>query len=164
MSDVNNVTLIGRLTRDAELRYTVNGKPVSKFSLAVNEKRKIGDQWENAASFFEMVLWGQIAESLNQYLIKGKQIAVTGRLTQERWEQNGQNRSKVVVTAETVQLLGSGNNSGNSGNGNGYDSGNDYGNGSYGNFRGPVSASPPQPSPPASPPPGDDGFTDDIPF
>jgi single-strand DNA-binding protein len=159
MSDVNNVTLIGRLTRDAELRYTSNGKPVSKFSLAVNEKRKIGDQWGNTASFFEMVLWGQIAESLNQYLTKGKQIAVIGRLTQERWEQNGQNRSKVVVTAETVQLLGSGNNSDNSGNGNGYDIGNDYGsgNGSHGNSR-------PQSSPQASPPPAHDGFTDDIPF
>ena len=106
MSDVNNVTLIGRLARDAELRYTSAGKPVSKFSLAVNEKHKVGDQWENKASFFEIVLWGQLGETLNQYLIKGKQIAITGRLTQERWEQNGQNRSKVVVTAETIHLLG----------------------------------------------------------
>jgi single-strand DNA-binding protein len=160
MSDVNNVTLIGRLVRDAELKYTANGKAVSKFSLAVNEKRKVGDRWEDTASFFEIVLWGQIAESLNQYLVKGKQIAVVGRLTQERWEQNGQNRSKIVITAETIQLLGSGNNSG---NGNGYSNGGDYGsgNGGYGNFRGPVKA---PPSPPASPPPGDDGFADDIPF
>jgi single-strand DNA-binding protein len=107
MSDVNNVTLIGRLTRDAELRYTSNGKPVSKFSLAVNEKHKVGDQWKEDAGFFEIVLWGQLGESLNQYLSKGKQIAVVGRLTQERWEQDGYNRQKVVITAETVQLLGS---------------------------------------------------------
>jgi single-strand DNA-binding protein len=106
MADVNNVTLIGRLTRDADLKYTSNGKAVSKFSLAVNEKRKVGDDWKDEAGFFEIVLWGQIGESLNQYLTKGKQIAVTGRLTQERWEQDGQNRSKVVVTAATVQLLG----------------------------------------------------------
>jgi single-strand DNA-binding protein len=106
MADVNNVTLIGRLTRDAELRYTANGKPVSKFSLAVNEKRKNGDQWKDEADFFEIVFWGQLGESLNSYLVKGKQIAVTGRLTQERWQQDGQNRSKVVVTAATIQLLG----------------------------------------------------------
>jgi single-strand DNA-binding protein len=139
MSDVNNVTLIGRLTRDAELRYTANGNPVSKFSLAVNEKRKKGDQWENAANFFEIVLWGQLGGSLNQYLIKGKQIAITGRLTQERWEQNGQNRSKVVVTAETVQLLGGA-------------LGSDGSSAQKQN-----GAASPSPAP-------DDGFTDDIPF
>jgi single-strand DNA-binding protein len=107
MSDLNFVTLIGRLTRDAELRYTSNGKAVSKFSLAVNKKRKVGDQWKDEAGFFEIVLWGQLGESLNQYLTKGKQVAVAGELTQDRWEQDGQNRSKVVVTAATVQLLGS---------------------------------------------------------
>jgi single-strand DNA-binding protein len=106
MSDVNNVTLIGRLTRDAELRYTSSGKPVSKFSLAVNEKRKVGDGWEDTASFIEIVLWGQLGETLKQYLTKGKQVAVIGKLTQERWEQDGQNRSKLVVTAATIQLLG----------------------------------------------------------
>jgi single-strand DNA-binding protein len=136
MSDLNFVTLIGRLTRDAELKYTASGKPVSKFSLAVNERRKVGDQWKDEASFFEIVLWGQLGESLNQYLAKGKQVAVTGRLKQERWEQNGQNRSKVVINAETVQLLGS-----LSGNG---DSG--------------------QTHSPAAPPPDNGGYTDDIPF
>jgi single-strand DNA-binding protein len=139
LSDVNNVTLIGRLTRDAELRYTANGKAVSKFSLAVNDKRKVGDQWKDEAGFFEITLWGQLGESLNQYLTKGKQIAVTGKLTQERWEQDGQNRSKVLVTAATVQLLGSpsGNN----------DSGKTH-----------SQAAPP------SPPPDNGGFVDDIPF
>ena len=106
MSDVNHVVLIGRLVRDAELKYTDNGKAVSKFSIAVNEKRKAGDQWKDNAGFFEVVLWGQIAESIQPYLSKGKQIAVTGKLTQERWEHNGENRSKVTVTASTVQLLG----------------------------------------------------------
>jgi single-strand DNA-binding protein len=138
MADVNNVTLIGRLTRDAELKYTTNGKAVSKFSLAVNERRRAGDDWKDEAGFFEIVLWGQLGESLNQYFTKGKQVAVTGRLTQERWEQDGQNRSKVTVTAATIQLLG-----GNSGN--------------DGGFRQPQNAAPAAPA-------GDDGFTDDIPF
>jgi single-strand DNA-binding protein len=137
-NDVNNVTLIGRLTRDAELRYTSSGKPVSKFSLAVNEKRKAGDRLEDTVSFIEIVLWGQLGESLNEYLAKGKQVAVIGKLTQERWEQNGENRSKVVVTAEKIQLLGG-------------TSGSDGGSAQKRN-----AASPPVPH--------DDGFTDDIPF
>jgi single-strand DNA-binding protein len=145
MSDVNNVTLIGRLTRDADLKYTANGKTVAKFSLAVNEKRKAGDQWKDEAGFFEIVLWGQAAESLQQYLAKGKQVAVVGRLTQERWEQDGQNRSKVTVTAATVQLLGSP--AGSKG-------------GSYGQNRN--TATPPVPDANAAPAAGDD-FVNDIP-
>jgi single-strand DNA-binding protein len=147
MSDVNNVTLVGRLTRDADLKYTSNGKAVSKFSLAVNDKRKVGDDWKDEASFFEIVLWGQIAESINQYLSKGKQIAVVGRLTQERWEQDGQNRSKVTVTAANIQLLG-----GPSGNGQTHGAGT-------------ASAPAPASGPAQSPAPvGDDWFDDDIPF
>ena len=114
MSDVNHVVLIGRLTRDAELRATTSGKSVAKFSIAVNEKRKVGDEWKDSPGFFEVVLWGQLAESLKPYLLKGKQLAVTGKLTQERWDQDGQSRSKVTVTASTIQLLGSGSGGGNS--------------------------------------------------
>jgi len=106
MSDVNNVVLIGRLTRDAELKYTTSGIAVTKFSIAVNKKRKSGDTYKDEAHFFEIVLWGKSAESLHVYLKKGKQVAVTGELTQDRWEQNGQNHSKVAVTASAIQLLG----------------------------------------------------------
>jgi len=108
MADVNNVVLIGRLVRDAELRFTANGKAVSKVNLAVNERRKVNGEWKDNAGFFELVLWGKLAESLNKYLLKGKQIAITGKLNQERWEQNGDPRSKVNVTVMTVQLLGGG--------------------------------------------------------
>jgi len=110
MADLNQVVLVGRLTRNAELKYTTSGKAVATFSLAVNEKRKEGDHWKDKADFFELVLWGQLAESLEQYLLKGKQIGVIGKLAQERWEQDGQNRSKVTVIVQTIQLL-SGNNS-----------------------------------------------------
>jgi single-strand DNA-binding protein len=109
MSDVNNVVLIGRLTRDAALKSTTNGTAVSKFSIAVNKKRKSGDGFKDEAQFFEVVVWGKMAESLQQYLTKGKQIAVTGELSQERWSgDDGQNHSKVTVTASTIQLLGGG--------------------------------------------------------
>lgn len=108
MADVNVVVLVGRLTRDAELKYTNSGMPISHFSIAVNRKRKQGDQWVDEASFFEVDYWGKGAEAVNQYMIKGKQVAVEGELRQDRWEQDGQSRSKVIINAQNVQLLGGG--------------------------------------------------------
>jgi len=108
VNDTNNVTLVGRLTRDAELKYTNSGAAVTKFSIAVNERRKKGEQWEDEANFFDVTLWGKSAEAVTQYLTKGKQIAVTGKLKQNRWEQDGQARSKVEIVAFSVQLLGGG--------------------------------------------------------
>jgi single-strand DNA-binding protein len=161
MVDLNHVVLIGRLTRDAELKYTANGQAVCKFSLAVNRRRKNGDQWVDEPNFFDVVLWGRQGESLNQYLVKGKLVGVDGELRQDRWEQDGQNRSKVEIVANNIQLLGGGSGpgsgSGSSGGGNGapYNGG--------GNGSAPYSA-PRQDSGTAAPSGGDDGFTDDIPF
>lgn len=114
MADVNHVILIGRLTRDAELTYTKNGFPVSNFSIAINRRRKNGDQWTDEVHYFNITLFGKSGESLKPYLIRGKQVAVDGELRQDRWEQDGQNRSKVYVAANNVQLLGGSN--GQSGN------------------------------------------------
>jgi single-strand DNA-binding protein len=155
MADLNHVVLIGRLTRDAELKVTASGQAVCKFSIAVNRRRKNGDQWEDEANFFDIVLWGRQGESLHPYLVKGKMVGVDGELRQDRWEQDGQKRSKVEIVAAYLQLLG-----GNPGAG-----------GSYGGSGGP----PPerQPHGPASADSGasldargagDDGFADDIPF
>ena len=108
MADVNHVVLIGRLTRDAELKYTNTGFAVSKLSIAVNRRKKSDAGWTEEVSYFDVVLWGKVAEALNQYLIKGKQIAVDGELRQNRWEQDGQNRSKVEISANNIQLLGGG--------------------------------------------------------
>lgn len=108
--DMNSVSLIGRLTRDAELKYTPGGLAISRFSIAVNRRKKNGDAWEDEASFFDITLFGKSAESVNQYLVKGKQIAVKGELHQDRWAQEGQARSKVGINAESVQLLGGGEN------------------------------------------------------
>ena len=107
-NDVNMVVLIGRLTRDAELRYTNSGIAVCKFSLAVNRRKRSGDSWETEANFFDVVVWGKQGEAVQRYLEKGKQVAVSGELRQSRWEQNGQNRSKVEVIATNLQLLGGG--------------------------------------------------------
>lgn len=105
--DLNRVVLIGRLTRDAELQYTNTGFAIGKMSIAVNRRRKQGDQWIDEGNFFDVTLFGKRAESLAQYLLKGNQIAVEGQLRQERWEQEGLKRSKVTIEATNIQLLGS---------------------------------------------------------
>ena len=144
MADINHVVVVGRLTRDAELKYTASGQAVCNFSVAVNRRRKQGEQWVDEPNFFDIVLWGRQGETLHQYLLKGKQVGVDGELRQDRWEQDGQNRSRVEIVANNLQLLGSG--AGASGNGGGAPS--------FGNRQ--------ESSPPADN--NSDGFTDDIPF
>ena len=108
MADVNHVGIIGRLTRDAELKALSSGQSVCKFSIAVNRRIKHGDQWQDEASFFDVEYWGKGGEAVGKYLLKGKQVAVEGALKQDRWDQDGQARSKVVIAAENLQLLGGG--------------------------------------------------------
>jgi len=106
--DINSVVLIGRLTRDAELKYMSSGQAVCKFSIAVNRRKKNGDQWEDEANYFDIVVWGTQGESLHAYLRKGKMVGVDGELRQDRWQHEGQNRSKVEIHAGHLQLLGEG--------------------------------------------------------
>lgn len=108
MTDINRVILVGRLVKDAELKFTSSSTPVTRFSLAVNRSRKNGDQWEEEVSYIDIVLWGRSAEAISKYLQKGKQVIVEGELRQNRWEQDGQQRSKLEVVAGNVQLLSSG--------------------------------------------------------
>lgn len=108
MADMSIAVLVGRLTRDAELKYTNSGQPIANFSVATGSKRKKGDQWVEETSFWNVELWGKQAESLNQYLIKGKLVAVEGTMRQDKWQQDGQDRMKVMVSANSVQLLGGG--------------------------------------------------------
>ena len=108
MRDINIVVLVGRLTRDSDLKYTKSGMPIARFSLAVNRSRKDGDAWVDEVSFFEVDWWGKGAEAVNRYLTKGQQVGVEGELRQDRWEQDGVARSKVVVNAANVRLLGQG--------------------------------------------------------
>jgi len=107
MSDLSIAVLVGRLTRDAELKYTNSGQAICHFSVATSAKKKSGDQWIDEASFWDVDLWGKQGESLNQYLTKGKQVAVEGSMRQDRWEQEGQTKMKVIINANSVQLLGS---------------------------------------------------------
>ncbi|MFN2312134.1 MAG: single-stranded DNA-binding protein [Spirochaetia bacterium] len=106
MTDLNHVGIIGRLTRDAELKYTNSGSAVCQFSVANNYRKKSGDQWVDEVNYFDVVLFGKSAEAISRYLSKGKQVGVEGQLRQNRWEQDGQRRSKVEIFANNVQLLG----------------------------------------------------------
>lgn len=106
MKDLNSVFLIGRLTRDAELKFTAGGQAITSFAIAVNRSVKKGDAWAEQASFFDCQLWGKTGESVSEYMTKGKQIAVSGELEQQRWEKDGQSRSKIMINAKDVQLLG----------------------------------------------------------
>jgi single-strand DNA-binding protein len=102
------VTLVGNLTRDPELRQTPNGTSVCQFGVAVGRRYKDpSGQWVDAASFFDVVVWGQQGENCAQYLSKGRQVAVDGRLDQRSWEaQDGSKRSKVEIVAENVVFIG----------------------------------------------------------
>ena len=105
-NDINSVVLVGRLTRDAEMRYTNSGTAICKFSLAVNRRKRSGDNWEDEVSYFDIVVWGRQGEAVSRFLEKGKQVSVAGELRQSRWEQDGQTRSRVEVVAANIQLLG----------------------------------------------------------
>lgn len=139
--DLNNYSVIGRMTRDLDERafsYTPNGKARLNISIAVNDG--YGDN--QYTSYFDVVVWGKTAENIKPYLGKGKQICINGRLRQDRWDGNdGAKHSRVVIVAETVQLLG----------------GRDNGAGSGGNYQQPAQQQAPE---------YDNGgeFSEDIPF
>lgn len=106
MTDINTLTIIGRLASNCDLAYTAGGTARLNLSIAVNRSQKSGGEWSDKASFFDVTVWGKTAENISPYLSKGKQIAVQGYLDQQRWEKDGQRFSKVCIIAEQVQLLG----------------------------------------------------------
>ncbi|HEX9153792.1 MAG TPA: single-stranded DNA-binding protein [Candidatus Saccharimonadales bacterium] len=103
---VNQVILMGNLTRDPELRQTPNGQSVVSFSLALNRAYKDqSGEWQEATDFIDVVAWGPLAERVSQYMSKGRRCLVQGRLQSRSWEQDGQKRSKVEVLANDVTFL-----------------------------------------------------------
>ena len=114
---MNKVFLIGRLTRDPELRYTGNNTPVATFSLAVNRNFS-NQQGEREADFFNITVWRKQAENVKNYLNQGSQVAIDGRIqTRSYDDKDGQKRYVTEVVADNVEFLGSKNSSNNSSNG-----------------------------------------------
>jgi single-strand DNA-binding protein len=110
MGSVNKVILVGNLGRDAELRYTPGGAPVATLNLATTEmwNDKAGQRQEKT-EWHRVVLWGKTAESLNEYLTKGKQIYVEGRLQTRQWDdKDGNKRYTTEIRGDRVVLLGGG--------------------------------------------------------
>lgn len=105
--DINRVVLVGRLTRDAELRHLPSGSAVLQLGLAVNGRQKDdGGNWVDKPNFFDIKFFGRSAESVAPYMSKGKRIGVDGRLDWHSWEaQDGSKRSKVEVVAFDIQFL-----------------------------------------------------------
>ena len=132
---LNQVTLMGNLTRDPELRQTPNGQNVTSFSLALNRSYKdASGDWQEATDYIDIVCWGPLAERVAQYLSKGRRCLVVGRLQSRSWEQEGQKRSKVEVLANDVTFLDS------------RGGGEEGGSGSYNNDSQPSSDDKPAPS------------------
>lgn len=105
---MNKVILIGRLTKDVELRYTqTNNTAVASFSLAVNRKFvKPGE--ERQADFFNIIAWNKLAENISKYLFKGNQVAISGRLETRSWDDpNAQKHYVTEVIAEEIDFIGS---------------------------------------------------------
>ncbi len=150
--DINVVVLVGRLTRDCEVRSTTSGTSVCRFSLAVNRRKKSGDTWSDEANFFDVVLMGRSADSLRSYLTKGRQVSVEGELRQSRWEQDGQSHSRIEIMANNVQLLSSP----------GSQSSSEPG--SYGSARAPQQSAPAASMPPQAGPEAFEDNDSDIPF
>lgn len=104
MANLNRVIMVGRLTRDPEIRNTPSGTPVAKFGIAVN--RRPNKQGENVADFFNVTAWSKLAELCQQYISKGSLVAIEGRLQSSSWETaEGQKRSAVEIVADNVQFL-----------------------------------------------------------
>ena len=105
MANGNNVTVVGNVTRDPELRFTASGQQVAQFGLAVNRRwqNRQSNEWEEATSFFDIVCWRDMAENVSESIAKGARVIVTGRLEQRSWEtQDGDKRSKVEIVADEV--------------------------------------------------------------
>jgi single-strand DNA-binding protein len=110
MANLNRVLLIGNLTRDPEVRYTPKGTAVADIGIAVNRVYS-GDEGERKeeVTFVDVTLWGRQAEVAQEYLKKGRQVFIEGRLQLDTWDdkQTGQKRSRLRVVAENMQMLGS---------------------------------------------------------
>ncbi len=106
MASFNKVILLGNLTRDPELRYTPTGTPVATFGMAMNRRSGQGDERKEEVCFVDIVVFGREAETASEYLIKGRQALIEGRLQWRSWEgQDGQKRSKHEVVAERIQFM-----------------------------------------------------------
>jgi single-strand DNA-binding protein len=105
-NDINRVFLIGRLTKDPDLRYTQGGTSITSFTIANNRTYNSQNERKEMVSFFNCIAWGKSGEVIAQYCKKGQRIGIEGRLQQRSWQdQSGQKRSTVEIVIENFQFL-----------------------------------------------------------
>jgi len=102
---LNSVNIMGNLTRDPEMKYTTSGKSVCNLSIANNRVYKKGDERVTEVSYFDVEVWGAVAENCAKYLTKGSGIIVEGRLRQDRWERDGKTQSRVRIAANNIHFM-----------------------------------------------------------
>ncbi len=108
MAGVNKVILIGNLGADPEMRYTADGTAVCNFRIATTEKFKDRQgTMQERTEWFKIVAWRKLAETCGQYLSKGKQVYVEGRIRNETWEKDGTKQYSYKIEADTIRFLGS---------------------------------------------------------
>lgn len=108
MSDINNVSLTGRLTRDPELRVTAGGTQLLSFTLAFNtsvRNRQTGE-WDERGNFIDCTMFGKRAEALLNFLAKGQKVAIAGKLRYATWDKDGQRHSRLDLIVEEIEFLG----------------------------------------------------------
>jgi single-strand DNA-binding protein len=105
MNQLNSVLVEGNLVKNAELRLTNGGAPVSSFTIGVNRRYRSGNEYLHETSFFDVETWGKLAELSDRMGGKGRLVRVGGRLRQDRWQDaEGKTRNKVVIVAETLEF------------------------------------------------------------
>lgn len=106
MASLNRVFLLGNLTRDPEIRYIPSGKAVADLQLAVNNRYKTAaGEWKEDPCFISVTAWERLAETAGEYLKKGSSVLVEGSLRYEKWESNGEKRSRHSVLADRIHFL-----------------------------------------------------------
>lgn len=108
MANLNKVMLTGNLTQEPDYKVTTNGTAILTLRVAVNDRRKVGDEWTDVPGFYDCVILGRRAESLRQFLSKGRKVAIEGKLRYSSWEKDGHLRSKVEIAIDDLELLDSG--------------------------------------------------------
>jgi len=106
MASYNRVTFVGNLTREPELKSVASGMVIANFGIAVNNRIKKKDEWVDDVMFIDVAFFGKTAEVCGQYLNKGSQVLVEGKLRLEQWEKDGQKRSRHTVTGDRLVMLG----------------------------------------------------------
>ncbi len=107
MAGINKVILVGNLGADPEMRYTADGTAVCKFRIATTEKFKDRQgNWQERTEWHRVVAWRKLAEICGQYLAKGKQVYIEGKIRNDTWEKDGTKQYSYEIVADTMQMLG----------------------------------------------------------